>query len=131
MARMNAGKPVLIVDDEPDLCWALEHVLNQMGFYTIIARNGREALSLAEHTLFRTAFVDIKLPDVDGIELAMQIRGLRPDLPIVLVSGYYYEDDQALQQRMKETSISGFIGKPFLLEEVRKAAQSVNCTAET
>ena len=67
--RMKAEK-LLIVDDEPDMCWALEHILEKNGFLTKKALSGGEALSLIESERFRLIFLDAKLPDIDGLELA-------------------------------------------------------------
>jgi len=119
---MNSGNLILIVDDEPDMCWAFEWIFRGMGFHTASAQNGQDAIRLMEQVLFRIAFVDVRLPDVDGVELAKELQRLQPGLPIVLVSGHFYEDDRDFQQRMREASVHGFIGKPFLLDEVRQAA---------
>ena len=119
---MNGKNLILIVDDEPDMCWAFEWIFHRMGFHTVSALNGRDAVRLMEQIPFRIAFVDVRLPDTDGVDLAKELQRLQPDLPIVLVSGYFYEDDWEFQQRMRETSVRGFIGKPFLLDEVRQAA---------
>jgi len=119
---MNGKNLILIVDDEPDMCWAFEWIFHRMGFHTVSALNGRDAVRLMEQIPFRIAFVDVRLPDTDGVDLAKELQRLQPDLPIVLVSGYFYEDDWEFQQRMRGTSVRGFIGKPFLLDEVRQAA---------
>jgi DNA-binding NtrC family response regulator len=126
---MNNNNLVLIVDDEPDMCWAFEWIFRGMGFHTASAQSGRDAIRLLEQIPFRFAFVDVRLPDVDGVDLAKELQRLQPDLPIVLVSGHFYEDDSDFQQRMREASVRGFIGKPFLLEEVRQAAFYLQCDA--
>ena len=62
---------------------------------------------------YRLAFVDAKLPDMDGLELARRLRHLVPEIRIVMVSGYFYRDDVAVQEAMAEGLICGFVAKPF------------------
>ena len=104
---------VLIVDDEPDMCWALENILKKNGLRSKKASNGQEALALVEQNRFRLVFVDAKLPDVEGLLLADRIKEIDPFVPIVLVSGYYYRDDNDIQNARAKGLISGFIAKPL------------------
>jgi DNA-binding NtrC family response regulator len=113
---------VLIVDDETDLCWALAHVLKRSGIDSVWANAGHEALALARAHCFRLAFVDAKLPDLDGIELARRLREANPGVCVVLISGYFYRDDIEVHRAMAAGVINGFISKPFLHDEVRSIA---------
>jgi len=116
-----AARLLLIVDDEPDMCWVLEHILNKNGFNTKKALSGIKALDLMKQHRFFLAFVDVKLPDVDGLDLARQMRELEPSMAVVLVSGYFYRDDVAIQQALSQGLINSFISKPFQQEEILKA----------
>ena len=116
-----AARLLLIVDDEPDMCWVLEHILNKNGFTTKKALSGIKALDLMKQHRFFLAFVDVKLPDVDGLDLARQMRELEPSMAVVLVSGYFYRDDVAIQQALSQGLINSFISKPFQQEEILKA----------
>lgn len=115
----------LIVDDEPDMCWVLEQVLKESGHPTEKALSGKEALAILRTHRFPLVFLDAKLPDVEGLELARQIREIDPAMRIVLVSGYFYKDDGAIQAALQEGLISGFVAKPFLHDEIRKVIQSL------
>lgn len=75
---------------------------------------------MKQHRFF-LAFVDVKLPDVDGLDLARQMRELEPSMAVVLVSGYFYLDDIAIQQALSQGLINSFISKPFQQEEILKA----------
>jgi DNA-binding NtrC family response regulator len=110
----------LIVDDEPDMCWALEYILRKQGFASEMALNGGEALALVASNSFRLVFLDAKLPDMEGLELARRIREVDPAIRIVLVSGYFYKDDVAIQKALEEGLICGFIDKPFCHDEIIK-----------
>ena len=115
---------VLIVDDEPDMGWALEHLLHNQGFVTKKALSAREALELMGRHQFSCAFLDAKLPDMDGLELARRILEIAPGTRIVMVSGYFYRDDVTIQEAISQGLIRGFISKPFLQEEILKALKA-------
>jgi DNA-binding NtrC family response regulator len=120
----DQSKLILIVDDEPDMCWALEHLLNKQGFATRKGLSAQEGLNLMGQLRFTFAFLDAKLPDMDGLELARRIREIAPDICIVMVSGYYYQDDDSIQAAISRGLIEVFINKPFLQEEILKALQT-------
>jgi len=120
---IGSGAVVLIVDDEPDICWALSEILKGSGIVSLTATCGQEALDLARRQRFLLAFIDAKLPDVEWRELARLIREANPGIPIVLVSGYFYGDDPEVLQACTEGVISDFLSKPFLHEEVRTMAR--------
>lgn len=111
---------ILIVDDEPEMCWALEYILKKSGGQVIKALRGEEALHLAKSHKLALAFVDAKLPDMEGLELARRLRESAAGLPIVMVSGYFYRDDEAVQKALAEGVITDFIGKPFVNEDILK-----------
>lgn len=114
---------ILIIDDEPDMCWALKHLLEKNGFLITKAADGREALDLLTSGSFQGAFLDAKLPDIEGLELARQFREKAPQMRIILISGYFYNDDVAVEKALGEGLICGFIGKPFLHEDILKAVK--------
>lgn len=111
-------KPFLVVDDEPEMCWVLENILVKKGFICIKALNAREAIALTERQSFRMAFLDAKLPDIDGLDLARQLKKSAPRLPIVIVSGYFYKDDLTIEEAERSGLISAFISKPFSHDEI-------------
>lgn len=116
---MNSEKRrFLIVDDEPDMCWVLENILSKKGLSAEKASSGQEAIALIKSESFDFAFLDAKLPDMDGLDLTRQILRIVPTMPIVLVSGFFYPDDPNIQQALQKGLILDFIGKPFLNEKI-------------
>jgi DNA-binding NtrC family response regulator len=110
----NTGDIFLVVDDDLDMCWALRHILEKYGFESKTALSGHEAMALINSDCFSLVFLDAKLPDIEGLELAGKMREVDPAIRIVLVSGYYYSDDVDVQKALKNGLICGFIAKPFL-----------------
>ena len=120
----EGSEQILIVDDEPDMCWALEHLLHNQGFATRKALSAQEALNLMARHHFGRAFLDAKLPDLDGLELARRLLAIAPATRIIMVSGYFYPDDVSIQDAISQRVIDAFISKPFLQEEILKALQT-------
>ena len=116
MSLMN--RIVLVVDDDPDICWALERVLGGLGAQCIRALDGRTALQAARPNHLTLALLDAKLPDIDGLELARSLRQADPGILVLVVSGYFYKDDPAIQAALEQRLIHGFIEKPFSHAEV-------------
>jgi CheY-like chemotaxis protein len=117
----DRSAPILIVDDDPDMCWALQYILHKHGFPTEKVLTGLQALESVRSRHFSLVFLDAKLPDLDGLEVASLIRRTDPESRIIIVSGYFYRDDLAIQQALAAGLIQGFISKPFLQEEILNA----------
>jgi DNA-binding NtrC family response regulator len=122
---MDNDQPVfIIVDDEPDMCWALENILKKRGWSSEHAFSAHDAMRLVESRRFDLAFVDAKLPDTDGIELARHIKMLDPAIRIVIISGFYYTDDPKVQKALEEGLICAFVAKPFFHDDILNAIKA-------
>jgi CheY-like chemotaxis protein len=114
---------ILVVDDEPDMCWVLENILHPEGFTVTTSTSGAQAMELLAGGTYVVAFVDAKLPDLDGLELAALIRQHSPHTAIVLISGYFYPEDKTITEGLQNELFIGFVAKPFDLEQVRLMAR--------
>ena len=119
-------KTVLIVDDDTEMCWVLEYLLKKNGFYIQKALSGSDAITLVRQNHFQLIFLDAKLPDIEGFELARKFHEIDPAIPIFLVSGYFYSDDKEIQDALINGIISGFISKPFQNDEIIKAIELIH-----
>lgn len=95
---------------------------NNLPFAVTEAVNGQQALELLQKGRFHVLFTDIKMPFIDGLELAKQVRRLYPDLQIVFFSGY--EDFEYARQALS-LRIVNYILKPVNPEEFRKTMENV------
>lgn len=116
---------VLVVDDEDDICWALRQIVEGEGHYCVLANTALAALQAVGLKAFHLAFVDVKLPDMNGFDLVQCLHRLAPDLPCVLVSGFLCDDDDLVRDSLSSGLIAGFIGKPFLLTQIQEVLQAV------
>jgi CheY-like chemotaxis protein len=119
---------ILIVDDDTDMCWALEHLLRRHGFIPFQALSAQKALDLMSQHCFSWALLDAKLPDMDGLELARRIRTMAPETHILMVSGYFYSHDIGVQEAIAQGLIVDFISKPFLQDEILAALKKLGFT---
>ena len=103
---------VLVVDDEESVRAVASLVLRELGFNVVEAVNGLEAVTLLSQRPreFRAVLLDMAMPVMDGPETFARIRAVRPDIPIVVTSGYA-ESDAAL--RFAPDRPSGFLNKPY------------------
>lgn len=72
---------------------------------------------------YSVAFVDAKLPDVEGLDLAASMHRISPSTSIVLISGYYYQDDRTISDGLALGLLDGFVAKPFAISTIREMAR--------
>lgn len=80
------SKRILVVDDDPDIRQVLQDRLNSYGYHVETAINGREALDALKRNAFDGMVLDIRMPEIDGIEVLRQTRKSHPALPVVMVT---------------------------------------------
>jgi DNA-binding NtrC family response regulator len=121
---MNTRQPLtaLIVDDETDLAWALQQNLHLDGWQVAVAHTGAAAIAYVITHAPRIAFVDAKLPDMDGLDVIRRIGELSTEITVVLISGYYYAEDPEVREMRSKGLIVHFIAKPLDLHEVSALA---------
>ncbi|MBN1668705.1 MAG: response regulator transcription factor [Anaerolineales bacterium] len=79
---------VLLIDDEANLRHTLTRVLQQAGCVVSSAADGQEALQILQNTSFDLVYLDIHLPDMNGLQVLQQIRLSSPQLPVILFTAY-------------------------------------------
>src|SRR4030043_1136629 len=85
---MSALHSILIIDDEPNLRRSLGLILQRAGYNITSASNAAEAIHLLQAGAFDLTFLDIKLPDQNGIGLLPQIKELYPEMPILILTAH-------------------------------------------
>jgi DNA-binding response OmpR family regulator len=81
---MNPGGHILIIDDEASLRQTMARILQRAGYEVTTASNGAEGLNLISEHVFDLIYLDIRMPDVSGLELLKTIHTQFPDLPVIL-----------------------------------------------
>jgi PAS domain S-box-containing protein len=110
---------ILVVEDEEGVREVAERMLQDIGFETIGAEDGRHALDLMQELGDRVTAVllDLSMPRMGGAETFRRLREMKPDLPILMMSGYT-EQVVAPQFNNSGPGTTGFLQKPFLAEDL-------------
>jgi two-component system cell cycle sensor histidine kinase/response regulator CckA len=115
---------VLVVDDEDPVRTVIERAVTRFGFTSNSAANGPAAIALFEPDpmIYTLVMLDIKLPGMDGLEVMRRLRLARPDVPVILMSGYNKLD---VSHSPSEGAVTGFLHKPFTLDSLAKELRAV------
>ena len=108
---------VLVVDDDPQVRWAIESVLSRAGYRVVAAHNADDAVTIAHDIAIHALVTDLVLPGLSGLALASAVLAFRPETKVLYVSGMHQVSADRLQPG------SAFLPKPFapaeLLERLR------------
>ena len=110
---MNAKRHVLVIDDDAVVGRSFDRVLSGKGYEVDTALNGEEALKDIEAQDYDVVFTDIKMPGMDGLEVAERIKARCPWTPVVVITGYGSEENEA---RAHVLGVNGFVRKPLTPE---------------
>lgn len=108
-------KHVLLIEDNADNRYLATVLLEQEGYHVTAVVNGRDGIDATSHERFAFVVLDLQLPDIDGLEVARQIRERFPatDLPIVAVSAFTLA---AERRRALAAGCRGYLEKPIEAE---------------
>ena len=110
---MNIKPQVLVIDDDAVVGRSFDRVLSRKGYEVSTAMTGEEGLKEIESTDYDVVFTDIKMPGMDGLEVAERIKAKCPWTPVVVITGYGTEDNEA---QASVLGVSGFVHKPLTPE---------------
>jgi CheY-like chemotaxis protein len=125
---MSTKLQVLVIDDDAVVGRSFDRVLSEKGYEVSTALSGEEALDTIENTEFDVVFTDIKMPGMDGLEVAERIKAKCPWTPVVVITGYGTEENEA---RASVLGVSGFVHKPLTPEIIESVTLKALNDAET
>jgi PAS domain S-box-containing protein len=116
------GERILSVDDEEALVLVTKRQLEKMGYIVTACSDPRQALEIfrARPLEFDALLTDVSMPHLPGAELVQAIRQIRPDVPVVMASGYLRPEDQAAAEQL---GIRELISKPYNVAELARVLQ--------
>jgi len=117
---MTALRKVLVVDDDPVVGKSFDRVLSGKGYAVITAANGEEALRKLNTEDYDVVYTDIKMPGMNGLEVAEKVKARKPWTPVVIITGYG-TDEQA--ERAKAAGVTNFLHKPLSPEMIEGSAR--------
>jgi len=111
-------KKILVIDDEELIIKSLAKLLEKNGYEVFVAKNGQDAVVMADEENFDLILADIRMPGMDGVET---VRSIRKKIPVIFITGYA---DDEIEKSAKELNPAAYIYKPFdiqkLLEKIKK-----------
>lgn len=109
---------ILVVDDEQAILDLLQTVLTRKGHEVITANDGRKALQRFRQDRPDVTILDLKLPDINGIEVLRQIRAVDPHTPVIILTG---QSQEAAENLARDLMVTDFLQKGFSLHALGAA----------
>lgn len=122
MTRNMGGAKILVIDDEAIVRASCERVLSPEGYSVVVVPGGADALECLSREHFDLVLSDLKMPDMDGLEVLRSIKERWPQTAVVLVTGYG-SDPTALQAI--QDGASEYLEKPFTPEDIVRVVKKV------
>jgi len=114
---------VLLVDDEETVRGIGKEMLQELGFTTITANDGREAVDIFKTTReIDFVVLDLTMPHMDGEQCFRELKQLKPDVKVIISSGY---NEQEVTQKFVGKGLAGFIQKPYKLSVLKEAIKKI------
>ena len=108
---------VLIVDDEAEIVDFLENFLKRFKIESEKAYNGKDAISVYQKVKPDWVLLDIKMPDMDGLEVLKELQKTESDLKVIMITG---REDKESQNKAKKLGAKDYIIKPIDLEDLHQ-----------
>ncbi len=106
---------ILLVEDEPSVARGLEMVLTDEGYGVNLAATGNDALNMFSGNGFDLVVADLRLPDIDGLEVIREIKQQRPDTAVIIITGYPSVSSAISAVRL---GVEDYLRKPFTDDEL-------------
>ncbi|MFH1374337.1 MAG: response regulator [bacterium] len=116
------SKPVLIVDDNPNMSSLLSDMLEVFDYPSVRASDGQQALEELQKQNFAMIISDLRMPNMTGLELLEKVKSQYPKLPVVLISGYSIAE---LETETEGCKPDGFLAKPFMMSDIERLLNSL------
>ena len=121
------SKSILIVDDEPSVCRILGEYTKLIGYNPIIAYSCNDVVLALDKQIPDIVFLDILLPDVDGIIILRLLKKLEPNLPVVMISGI--EMDETARFAL-ENGAFDYVTKPFEYQRISDILKAIEFSTQ-
>ncbi len=112
---------ILLVDDESTFTEPIAFWMNSKGYDAVVAKGGEEAISIIKEKAPDIIFLDIHMPEMDGVEALEKIRSFNKTVPVIMVTAAYSNEEKI--SKCKELGISGFFAKNYTLEQLIQMIQ--------
>lgn len=116
-------KTILVIDDQSDMGWIMSRIFNEQGHKVLVSRSGKEGLrKLAGYENIDLVFLDIKLPDLNGLDVLEQIKKTFPHTKVIIITAF--GSPEAREEALERGAFS-FLDKPIQIDEMTRLANEV------
>jgi len=119
---MTQSRKVLVVDDDAVVGHSINRVLTGQGYEVREAVSGMEALEELGHQRYDMVFTDIRMPGMDGLDMASRMKKSYPEMPVVVITGY---GTQESEKKASDLGVAGFLRKPLTPDTIIENAKRV------
>jgi DNA-binding response OmpR family regulator len=127
-ANRGQAPHILVVEDETLLGWSLANILKKNGFEATIAESGEKAIEKINSTPFDLVITDLKLPHIDGFEVASCVKALFPNVPVVMITTMMVQSSHGMPA---QEAVDYFLEKPFDLKEMTIVVRELTTRGNT
>lgn len=121
--RKRKIKKILIIEDEKDLCNLFSYILTPKGYTVASANTRKDGIAYIKKEKPDLVFLDLKLPDGDGMGLLPKIKKMSPKSAVIIISAYGSEESR---EEAKRKPVCGFIDKPFGEENILRNISTIS-----
>lgn len=111
----NDSNPILVIDDEQSICEFFTDLFDEYGMTIDVEQSGTSGLKRALGDSYSLIFLDVKLGDMNGIDVLKRLKEGNPDTKVVMISGYLTED--IIEEALK-LGVDGYLYKPLSVRDI-------------
>ena len=117
---MGEAARILIIDDDENIRKVMETILEDEGYIVDTADTAKKGIEQSEKAFYNLALIDVRLPDMEGIELLSKLRSTKPKMRKIIVTGY-----PTLQNAISAVNkgADAYVMKPFEVEKILQTIQ--------
>lgn len=115
-APENGNRPLILIAEDIESNYKLLEIILRREYDLLWAKNGREAVEMAFAHRPDAVLMDIKMPEMDGIEALREIRKRDTSLPVIMQTAYAFDTDRRMAE---EAGCNGFLTKPVIPAELK------------
>lgn len=116
------GAKILVVDDQRGVRKLLEELFRRDGYEVSLAADGLESVDMVKNFMPDVVLMDMKMPNMNGLEASREIFKIKPDLPIIMMTAY---GEMEVVHKALEIGVKKYITKPFDVMELRRLVKEI------
>jgi DNA-binding NtrC family response regulator len=118
---------ILVVDDDRLICWGLERLISARHFHVTTVNNWKDAIFEIYNVPYTSVFLDLNLPDINGIEVLHEIKKMAPETKVVVMTA---DDTHDYKQQALDGGAAHLLRKPFNIPDIEHIIDSISSSGQ-